>query len=106
MVNDDTVEDSNVLMSTMHNKPSPGHYRLSQGVRIVSQDGNALVVCDYPLRVVQLNPVAVQLLSLCSEERTCGQLAQATGMLVNRVETLCDQLCWKGLLEAGPSLPP
>jgi len=106
MVNDDTVEDSNVLMSTMHNKPRPGHYRLQEGVRIVSQDGSALVVCDYPLRVVQLNPVAAQLLLLCIEERTCGQLAQATGMPVNRVETFCDQLCWKGLLEAGPLLPP
>ena len=106
MVNDDTVEDSNVLMSTMHNKARPGHYRLQEGVRIVSQDGSALVVCDYPLRVVQLNPVAAQLLLLCIEERTCGQLAQATGMPVNRVETFCDQLCWKGLLEAGPPLPP
>ena len=106
MVNDDTVEDSNVLMSTMHNKARPGHYRLQEGVRIVSRDGRPLVVCDYPLRVVQLNPVAAQLLLLCIEERTCGQLAQATGMPVNRVETFCDQLCWKELLEAGPPLPP
>jgi mycofactocin system glycosyltransferase len=90
----------------MDNKPRPGHYRLQRGVRIVSQDGSALVVCDYPLRVVQLNPVAAQLLSLCTEERTCEQLAGATSMPVKRVEAICDQLRWKGLLEAGLPLPP
>ena len=92
-------------MSTLDNQPRPGHYRLQQGVRIVSQNGSAFAVCDYPLRVVQLNPSVAQLLTLCSEELTCEQLAQATGISVKRVETLCDQLRWKGLLEAGPSLP-
>ncbi len=90
----------------MDNKPRPGHYRLQQGVRIVSQDGSALALCNYPLRVVRLNPIVAQLLTLCSEEHACEQLAQATSMSVKRVETLCDQLRWKGLLEAGPSLPP
>jgi len=27
-------------------------------------------------------------------------------MLLKRVEVFCDQLRWKGLLEAGPLLPP
>jgi mycofactocin glycosyltransferase len=93
-------------MSAVNEQPRPGHYRLQQGVRIVSQDGSMLAVCDYPLRVVRLNPIVAQLLTLCSEEHTCEQLAQATSKSVKRVETLCDQLRWKGLLEAGPSLPP
>ncbi len=93
-------------MGTMGNKPRPGHYRLSQGVRIVSQDGSALVVCDYPLRVVQINHVAAHLLLFCSEERTCEQLAHSTSIPVKLVEALCDQLHLKGLLEAGPPLPP
>ncbi len=93
-------------MSTLDNQPRPGHYRLQQGVRIVSRDRSAFAICDYPLRVVRINPIVAQLLSLCSEELTCEQLAQATSISVKRVETLCDQLRWKGLLEAGPSLPP
>jgi mycofactocin system glycosyltransferase len=55
---------------------------------------------------VKLNFVAAHLLSLCSEERTREQLAQSTNIPVERVEALCDQLYWKGLLEAGPPLPP
>src|SRR2546425_10929927 len=93
-------------MSAVYEQPRPGHYRLQKGVRIVSHDGSSLAVCDYPLRVVRLNPIVAQLLALCSEEHTCKQLAQATSMSVKRVETLCDQLRWRGLLEAGPSLPP
>jgi mycofactocin system glycosyltransferase len=93
-------------MSKMDNKPRPGHYRLSQGVHIVSQDGSTLAVCDYPLRIVRLNPITANVLSLCSEERTCEQLAQATGMTVKRVEAFCSLLRWKGLLEAGPPLLP
>ena len=93
-------------MSTLDNQPRPGHYRLQQGVRIVSQDGSAFAVCNYPLRVVRINPIVAQLLTLCSEELTCEQLAQATCMTARRAEILCDQLRWKGLLEAGPSLPP
>lgn len=65
-----------------------------------------VAVCDYPLRLVRLSPAAARLLSLCSEERTCEQLAQTTNMSVKRVEALCDQLRWKGLLEVGPTLPP
>jgi mycofactocin system glycosyltransferase len=93
-------------MCAVYEQPRPGHYRLQQGVRIVSQDGSALAVCDYPLRVARFSPIVAKLLTLCSEERTCEQLAQATSMSIKRVETLCDQLRWRGLLEAGPSLPP
>ncbi|HEX9131380.1 MAG TPA: glycosyltransferase, partial [Ktedonobacteraceae bacterium] len=93
-------------MSTVYEPPRPGNYRLQQGVRIVSQDGSVLALCDYPLRVVRLNPVVAQLLTLCSEEHTSEQIARATSMSVRRVETLCDQLRWRGLLEAGPLLPP
>jgi mycofactocin system glycosyltransferase len=50
--------------------------------------------------------MAANLLTLCSEERTCEQLAQATNIPIKRIEALCDQLRWKGLLEAGPSLHP
>jgi mycofactocin system glycosyltransferase len=93
-------------MSKIESLPRPGYYRLSQGVRIVSYEGSALVIGDYPLRVVKLNPVATYLLSCCLEEHTCEQLAQSTSTPVEQVEVLCDQLRWKGLLEAGPPLPP
>jgi mycofactocin glycosyltransferase len=93
-------------MSTTNCQPPPGHYRLQWGVRIVLQDGSAVAICDYPLRLVRLSPIAARLLSLCSEERTCEQLAQANGMPLKRVEMFCDQLRWKGLLAAGPLLPP
>src|SRR5258708_223535 len=87
-------------------QPLPGYYRLSRGVRLVSQDESVVAVCDYPLRLVRPSAITAHLLSLCSEERTCEQLARATNMPVKRVEALCDQLRWKGLLEAGPALPP
>src|SRR5260370_13108945 len=87
-------------------QPLPGYYRLSRGVRLVSQDESVVAVCDYPLRLVRPSAITAHLLSLCSEERTCEQLARATNMPVKRVEALCDQLRWKGLLEAGPPLPP
>jgi mycofactocin glycosyltransferase len=93
-------------MRAVNQQPHPGHYRLQQGVRIVWQDGSALAVCTYPLRVVRLNPIVAQLLKLCAEEHTCEQLAQAISMPVKRVEALCEQLHWKGLLEAGTTLPP
>ncbi len=93
-------------MNTPYRQPRPGHYRLPSGIRIVPQDESAVAVCDYPLRLVRLNTVTAHLLSLCAEEHTCEQLAQAINMPVRRVETLCDQLRWKGLLEAGSTLPP
>jgi len=93
-------------MKTSYYQPLPGRYRLSRGVRLVSQDESVVAVCDYPLRLVRLSATKAHLLSLCSEERTCEQLARTTNMPVKRVEALCDQLRWKGLLEAGPALPP
>jgi mycofactocin glycosyltransferase len=93
-------------MSTAYHQPRPGHYRLPDGVRIVVQDGSAVAVCDYPLRLVRVSAMAARVLSLCTEECTCVQLAQATNIPVKRVEALCNQLRWKGLLEAGPALPP
>jgi len=94
------------LMNITYNQPLPGRYRLSRGVRLVSQDESVVAVCDYPLRLVRLSAITAHLLSLCAEERTCEQLARATNMPVKRVEALCDQLRWKGLLEAGPALQP
>src|SRR5260370_40726580 len=86
-------------------QPLPGYYRLSRGVRLVSQDESVVAVCDYPLRLVRPSAITAHLLSLCSEERTCEQLARATNMPVKRVEALGDQLRCEGLLEAGPPLP-
>jgi len=93
-------------MKTPYCRPRPGHYRLPSGIRIVPQEESAVAVCDYPLRLMRLNTVTAHLLSLCAEEHTCEQLAQAINIPVRRVETLCDQLRWKGLLEAGSTLPP
>lgn len=93
-------------MSTLYQQPRPGHYRLSQGIHLVTQEGKRFAVCDYPLRIVGLSPMVAQLLTICSEERSCEQLARATNIPIKRIEALCDQLRWKGLLEAGPPLPP
>src|SRR5215831_14310870 len=93
-------------MNAPSNQPRPGHYRLQPGIRIQPQDKSSIAICNYPLRLVRLSPVAARLLSLCREEHTCEQLAQAINMPVKRVEALCDQLRWKGLLEAGPASPP
>jgi mycofactocin glycosyltransferase len=93
-------------MNTLYRQLQPGHYRLLPGIRILPQDESAVALCDYPLRLVRLSPVTARLLSLCKEEHTCEQLAQAINMPVKRVEALCDQLRWKGLLEAGRASPP
>src|SRR6266851_2944909 len=93
-------------MNTSYRQPRPGHYRLPPGISIVPQDETAVAVCDYPLRLVRLSSFAARLLSLCREERTCEQLAKAINMPVRRVVALCDQLRWKGLLEAGSTLLP
>ena len=93
-------------MSREYHQPRPGHYRLPDSVRLMPQNGSAVAIRDYPLYLVRLNSMAAQLLSLCSEECDCAQLAQATNMPVKRIEALCDQLHWKGLLEAGPVLHP
>ncbi len=93
-------------MNTTYRPPHPGHYRLLSGVRITSHQGSSIAICDYPLRVVRLRDVAVRLLLLCVEEHTCEELAQAIQLPIKKVEALCDQLHRKGLLEAGPVLPP
>jgi mycofactocin system glycosyltransferase len=55
---------------------------------------------------VRLNPIAANVLTLCTEEHAPEQLSQATHVPLKRIEALCDQLRWKGLLDAGPQLPP
>ncbi len=84
-----------------------GCYRLASHVRLrQTENGGMVALCDYPLRVVPLNSTIAQLLSLCTEERTCEQLAALMHLPLKRIEALCDQLRWKSLLEAGPIAPP
>jgi len=84
-----------------------GCYRLAAGVRInQTEKGGMIATCDYPLRVVPLNPTVARLLSLCVEERTCEQLAMLMHAPLKRIEALCDQLRWKSLLDAGPVAAP
>ncbi len=65
-----------------------------------------LAICDYPLRAVRLNTTAARLLLRCSEQCTCQELAEYLRLPLKRVHALCEQLRWKGLLEAGPTPPP
>lgn len=65
-----------------------------------------MALCNYPLHVVRLSSTAARLLHLCTAQHNCQELAQQLGLLTRHVETLCEQLRWKGLLEAGPALPP
>ncbi len=65
-----------------------------------------LAICDYPLRAVRLNTTAARLLRRCSEQCTCQELAEYLRLPLKRVHALCEQLRWKGLLEAGPTPPP
>src|SRR5579875_1154719 len=86
-----------------------GTYRLQRGVRLEQygeHGAQVLALSDYPLRVVRLKPTQARLLQLCTEPRTCTQLAEMLALPIKRVEALCDQLRWRGLLEAGPVLPP
>lgn len=83
-------------------QPAPGHYRLAVGIRIVDE----MAIRSYPLRVVRLGATATRLLLLCAQSRTCEELAQDMNLPVQRVSALCEQLRWKGLLEAGPLRPP
>ena len=83
-----------------------GSYRLQGGIRLEQHGEQILALSDYPLRVVRLKPTMARLLALCTEPRTCMQLAEVMKIPLKRVEALCDQLRWKGLLEAGPLLPP
>jgi hypothetical protein len=81
-------------------------YRLAAGVRVAPRDSGGLAICAYPLRVVRLSQLSARLLQACSEERTCEQLADLLHLPARRAELLCEQLRWKGLLEAGAPLAP
>jgi mycofactocin system glycosyltransferase len=94
-------------MNTAYRSPDPNTYRLSHGVSIVSRDGdNIFAISDYPLRAVRISAVAAQLLRCCEGQRTCNELAEEMNLPIKRVRALCEQLRWKGLLEAGTLLPP
>ncbi len=83
-----------------------GCYCLARTVRIIPQENGGLALCSYPLRVLRLSALTTHLLLHCCEQRTCQELAQLVDLPTRRVQTLCEQLRWKGLLEAGPALPP
>jgi mycofactocin system glycosyltransferase len=90
------------LKHITYTNPAPGTYRLAPRIRITGD----YAICDYPLRTLRLNATSKQLLLLCSRESTCQELAAHINLPTKRVEALCEQLHWKGLLEAGPYLPP
>ncbi|HEV2583717.1 MAG TPA: mycofactocin biosynthesis glycosyltransferase MftF [Ktedonobacteraceae bacterium] len=85
-----------------HVPPPAGHYRLARGLRVRADH----VICEYPLRVFRPGPATLRLLEICAEARSPGELAAALGLPLKRVEQLCEQLRWRGLLEAGPPPPP
>ncbi|HKV58248.1 MAG TPA: mycofactocin biosynthesis glycosyltransferase MftF [Ktedonobacteraceae bacterium] len=87
-------------MKVPYQRPQPGCYRLARGVRIHGET----LICDYPLRVLRPGPTTLRLIASCSEERTCAELAALLKLPLKRIEMLCGQLYWKGLLDAGPPL--
>jgi hypothetical protein len=89
-----------------YRQPASGCYRLAPGIRISLRAADGVAICPYPLRVVRLSQLAARLLQGCSEELTCEELAGSLDLPAQRVQLLCEQLRWKGLLEAGPSSPP
>src|SRR5713101_7395760 len=91
-----------VKMKIPYQRPQPGRYRLARGVRILGET----LVCDYPLRVLRPGATTLRLIAYCGEERSCAELAALLKLSVKRVETLCEQLYWKGLLDAGPHIVP
>src|SRR5947209_322309 len=93
-------------MNTTYRQPAPGYYRLTRGTHVTMREEGGLAICDYPLRAVRLNTMAARLLQRCSEQRTCQELAEYLHLPIKRVQALCEELHWKGLLEAGPALPP
>jgi mycofactocin system glycosyltransferase len=84
----------------------PGCYRLARIVRIIPQQNGGLALCSYPLHVLRLSTLATSLLLQCCEQQTCEQLAHNLEIPIKRVQAICEQLRWKGLLDAGPALPP
>jgi mycofactocin system glycosyltransferase len=79
-----------------------GTYRLARDIHIAGD----YAICEYPLRAVRLNATTRQLLSLCGDGCTCQKLAAQINLPIKRIEALCKQLYWKGLLDAGPYEPP
>ena len=80
-------------------------YRLAETVRIIPQENGGLALCSYPLRVLRLSKLTTRLLLQCREQRTCEELAQLVDLPTNRVQTLCEQLRWKELLDTSTMLP-
>ncbi len=93
-------------MHTAYRQPESNCYRLTAGVHITLRETDGVVICDYPLRTVRLSTTAARLLQQCTEQHTCEQLAAYLHLPLKRVEALCEQLRWKGLLEAGPMQAP
>ena len=89
-------------MKDPYRRPQAGCYRIGRGVHIQGD----MVICDYPLRILRPGHIALRLLASCSEERTCADLAALLKMPVKRVERLCEQLYWKGLLAGGSAMSP
>ncbi len=82
--------------------PGVGCYRRARGLHLVGSD----VICDYPLRIARPGATALRLLELCDREHTAEELATLMQLPPGQVKKLCEQLRWKGLLEAGLALPP
>ncbi|MFL5695239.1 MAG: mycofactocin biosynthesis glycosyltransferase MftF [Ktedonobacteraceae bacterium] len=93
-------------MNPVYRQPASNCYRLTAGVRVTLRETEGVAICDYPLRAMRLSINTARLLQQCAEERTCEQLASSLHLSIKRVETLCEQLRWKGLLEAGPMQAP
>ncbi|MFL5629623.1 MAG: hypothetical protein ACJ788_28965, partial [Ktedonobacteraceae bacterium] len=93
-------------MHTAYHQPASNCYRLTAGVRITLRETDGVAICDYPLRAMRLSTHVACLLQQCTEEHTCEQLASSLHLPLKRVEALCEQLRWKGLLEAGPMQAP
>lgn len=89
-------------MPIIYSNLAPGYYRLARNICITSQ----IAICPYPLRILRLSPLAINLLLLCQEQHNAEQLAQKLNQSIHRIEALCEQMRWKGLLEAGPTIPP
>ncbi|WP_297150139.1 mycofactocin biosynthesis glycosyltransferase MftF [Thermogemmatispora sp.] len=97
------------MSSQRYHYPSPGCYRQAPGLCLLEgTDGRpgGLVIASYPLRVLRLGQQAWRLLNLCRQERSSEELVRLSGLTSKRVTMLCQQLSAKGLLEAGPPLPP
>src|SRR5260370_16189309 len=91
-----------VKMKIPYQRTQAGRYRLVRGVRVLGET----LVCDYPLRVLRPGATMLRLITCCSEERSCAYLAALLKLPVKRVETLCERLYWKGLLDAGAHIVP